>query len=390
MNYTKNIHKLYIISFFFGLMPAYVIERLFWEARGMTIQMVVYAEIIYAATIVLLEVPTGILADKWGRKNMIVVCAFLGSLEFFLLIYSTEFWHFAVVVFLAGIATTAYSGSANAFLYDSLKMSGAEPHFEKELGRINAIDITSTIIAALSGSLLASRFDFELNYWLSFGGMTIAMLFSFTLVEPPNQHESDETTNIREYISTSFNVFRRNPAIFQVVLVGMVTGAAITFIDEFWQLYLDRIGIPMVFFGIFSAATFLLRIPGTLFAYLLKSTFSYRSLLITVSIVFSIGFACIALLKGSIGLIAILVVCLFAGITEPLTTGYLHHRIDSKMRATVDSFQSLGLNVIMILTSLGFGYFSTRYDLFGGFGFIAIFCTIFLLYLTMDKKELNK
>ena len=50
MDYTANLHKLFALRFFSSLIPAYVIERLFWEERGMTIQMVVYTEIIYALT----------------------------------------------------------------------------------------------------------------------------------------------------------------------------------------------------------------------------------------------------------------------------------------------------------------------------------------------------
>lgn len=68
MNDLSNIRKLYVIRFFHNLIPAYVIERLFWEQRGMSIQMVVYTEIIFAVTVVLLEVPTGIIADKWGHS----------------------------------------------------------------------------------------------------------------------------------------------------------------------------------------------------------------------------------------------------------------------------------------------------------------------------------
>lgn len=41
----NNVWKLYAARFFQSLIPAYVIERLFWEARGMTIQQVVYTEI---------------------------------------------------------------------------------------------------------------------------------------------------------------------------------------------------------------------------------------------------------------------------------------------------------------------------------------------------------
>ncbi len=109
--------------FFQSLIPAYVIERLFWEERGITVQEVVYTEVIFAVTIVLLEIPSGIVADKWGRKNMILLSSVLEAIMFFLLINSTEFWHFAIAIFLSGIAGSANSGAENALLYDSLLLS---------------------------------------------------------------------------------------------------------------------------------------------------------------------------------------------------------------------------------------------------------------------------
>jgi MFS family permease len=149
MNYMDNIWKLYANRFFSNLIPAYVIERLFWEQRGMSIQMVVYTEIIFAITVILLEVPTGILADKWSRKNMIVLEVFLEFCMFLILVFATEFWHFAVAVFLAGIGRSAGSGSMNALLYDSLLLNGKEQSFEKYLGRMNVCTFIAAILDIL-------------------------------------------------------------------------------------------------------------------------------------------------------------------------------------------------------------------------------------------------
>jgi len=79
---------------------------------------------------------------------------------------------------------------------------------------------------------------------------------------------------------------------------------------------------------------------------------------------------------------------LFAGLIEPLASGYLQHRIDSSMRATLGSFQSLGENAAVMLAGLGFGYFSSEFDIFGGFGFISVLCGAFLVYFAMASKKL--
>ncbi|KIL35079.1 MFS transporter [Cohnella kolymensis] len=387
MSYRSNLWKLYAIRFFHNLIPAYVIERLFWEERGMTIQMVVYAEIIYAVTIVLLEVPTGILADKRGRKQMIVLSALLGCCEFLILVFATVFWHFAAVVFLAGIARSASSGAENALLYDSLLLVGREQHFEKHLGRLNVCDLTSAVLAALCGSLLASRFGFELNYWISFASMSVSLPLALMLVEPPVKSSLDEPIPVRQYLKTSVLFFHRNPGVRMVLLTGMIIGSCLTFIDEFWQIYLNRLEIPVVYFGTYSAGLMLLRVPGNLLAHIVKNRLRYRPLLLGVTVVVAAGYLCISVYIGYAGLASMLLICLMSSIVEPVAAGYLHHRIDSSMRATIDSFQLLGENMLMIITGLGFGYFSSQYDIFGGYGFLALVCGVFLVYFAAGSRK---
>ncbi|MDF2958556.1 MAG: transporter [Paenibacillus sp.] len=392
MNYTANLRTLYALRFFSSLIPAYVIERLYWEERGMTIQMVVYTEIIYALTIVLLEVPTGMMADKWGRKRMLVLSALFGFSEFVILLVATEFWHFALVVFLAGVSRSAGSGSENALLYDSLMLQGKASSFEKQLGRLNACDFISAMLAALCGSLLASRFGLELNYWISLGSALIALFLSLLLIEPAAAADgapAEEAIPLKQYAAVSLRFFRMNPGVSLVVLSGMVTGAAISYIEEFWQLYVSRLGMPVIYFGVLSAAIMLLQLPGNLLAHMLIGRFSYRTLIFIVTAIFAVGFTCAAASKDYIGLAAMLIICLCSGVMEPLATGYLHHRIDSSMRATIDSFQSLGGNLVHTLAGLGFGYFSSRYDVFGGYGFIALLCYAFLVWFIGASRNVH-
>lgn len=97
----SNVWKLYSYWFFHNLILAYVIEVLYWQDRGMTVQMMVYAGTIYAVIVILLEIPTGVLADRWSRKNLLVVGAALSCAEFAILIFARSFWHFALAVALA-------------------------------------------------------------------------------------------------------------------------------------------------------------------------------------------------------------------------------------------------------------------------------------------------
>lgn len=391
MNYMSNIWKLYAIRFFHNLIPAYVIERLFWEQRGMTIQMVVYTEILYAITVILLEIPTGILADKWGRKRMMIWNAFFGCLEFAILIFAHSFWQFAAAILLAGIGRAMSSGSENALLYDSLRSGGRECHFEKYLGRVNTIDFTAVIIASLYGSILGARFGYVLDYRLSVVSMLISLFASFSLKEPASSEIPEEPVPVREYVRFSIGFFRGNPDVCLVLLAGMVTGACLNFLDEFWQLYVVRLGIPVEYFGVLLSLILLTRLPGNMLSHAVKKRFGYRSLLAVTTGVFSAGFLYLAAFRGFTTLGAILLIGLTSGLIDPLVSGYLHHRItDSAKRATLDSFQSLGLRAALMLTGLGFGAFCGRFDINAGYAFLSALCGVFLIYfLTASKRRVE-
>lgn len=180
----NNIWKLYLIVFFHNLIPAYVIERIFSAERGLTIQQVVYCEMIYAAVVVLLEIPSGILSDRWGRKKVLLISGLLAVLEFLILIRAFHFSYFAFVAFLAGISGALSSGTQHALLYDSLKAAGLESDYESILGRMNVIDYTAVVLAALSGGLMANRFNLELNYWISALSMLLSFFLIYTLQVP--------------------------------------------------------------------------------------------------------------------------------------------------------------------------------------------------------------
>jgi hypothetical protein len=241
-------------------------------------------------------------------------------------------------------------------------------------------------LAALSGSLMAGWYGFELNYWVSFAGMLVSLCISLTLAEPELKSKQDEPIAIKDYVKASVNFFGRNQGVCLVLLSGMVTGAALNFIDEFWQLYVNRLGVPVIYFGLFSAGLSFLKLPGSILAYGIKNRLNYRALISGVVFVFAAGMLCLYAIEGFAGLVVIFLICIASGVMEPIASGYLHHRIDSSMRATIDSFQSLGLRSIIIIIGSGFGFFSSRYDIFGGYGFVSFICVFFIYFLISSKN----
>ncbi|MGE5580649.1 MAG: MFS transporter [Bacillota bacterium] len=384
MKCVRNIWILVITRFFQGLVPAYVIERLFWEQRGITVEQVIYCEISYGIAVIALEIPTGVLADKWSRKGLLVFHAVLSCLEFLILIYATEFWHFALVCFMAGIATSARSGSESALLYDSLSMAGRQDEFEMHLGRLNAVDLAATTIAALSGGLLAGRYGFVLNYWISVGSAAVGLAATIRLVEPSTRTEAASRMGIPEYVSKSLAFLRSHHDVAHVMVTGMVLGAFITYPDEFWQVSLNQSSVPVTYFGVFFVVAYLGRILGSALTFRILKAVSHKTLLTVVTATMALGFG-VMTLPGATGITALAAVSAVYGLVEPAVSGYLHHRVGSQIRATVDSFQSLGLRGVSTAVGLGFSL-ASRTSISRGFGLLSLLCGAYLSWLLFTRS----
>ncbi|RWZ55128.1 MFS transporter [Halobacillus fulvus] len=381
----KNVKLLFVIQMCSSFIPAYVIERLFWEMRGMTVSMVVYTEILYAVTIIVMEIPTGVLADKWGRKPMLVVAAGLGCLEFTILLYATEFWHFASAVFFAAIATAASSGAVHALLYESLSKEQQEKNFDRSVGYLQAVEGVTFIVVALLGSWSAERFGYEWNYAVSLLAMCVAFVFTCLLTEPEQKTGGDEEPL---YIWEGIQALWKQPEQYVVLLSGIILGASIVFIDEFWQLYVRDGGLSVGWFGIVMSVLFLLRIPGQVTAHLLVQRYAAESILLWVLAIFSLGFLYVSVAPGLMGLAAIFIICLCDGLVYPIVVSRLHRSIDTKARATAESLWSWCENLVMVLIGFCFSYAATMNGLTGGFAFIGAVCGLsFVICMMMVYKK---
>nr|WP_251139358.1 MFS transporter [Exiguobacterium sp. s146] len=372
------------IRWFDALIPAYTIERLFWESRTITVQEVVYLEMLYAVLVVLLEVPTGVLADRFERRRLMQIGVGLECLSFIVLLLSFSFVGFAVAIGLSGIGAAFRSGAENALLYETLEQTSKTETFERTVGRLNVIGIVAAVLAALSGSLLATEYTFELNYVLSIVSLFIATACSLGLVEP-RRVESDERLMWAD-IAAGFRFIRQHRRVFIVTSLFVVTLSAFNFIDEFWQLYARDVALPLYWFGMLSTILLLIQIPGQLVAPVLLRFATAERWLHWIGWGIGIGFVILGLYPGPIGLVMMVGMACLIGIVEPLYLGALHHRVPSAIRATTESSVSMVLHGGIILFGLVFAVGASM-TLFAAFLFIGITVCVHQAIVTVIARR---
>ncbi len=383
----SNIWKFYTFTFFRAFIFAYVTERIFQQARGLSVTEMVYLDIIFFVLVLLLEVPSGALADRWSRKKILMIGVVFVALEFFIPIFAFNFWIFALASVAAAIGVVLQSGTANAFMYDTLKSLKQEKTFEKFLGKEKFLRYTANGVAIVLGGFVAHYISLEATYWFSLIGMPLALILAASMTEP-KIHTTTAEVSYWKHIADAGQFIWANKSLRFIVLYGVITGAVLVEIDEYVQLFYQAVGLPIVFFGIVSTTWLLLQGVGGFIAGYLKERIKLNALLLWV-LILSILFLFLAIvMKTLLSLIPLVLAFFVMGIMSPLVFGYLHHQTDSKHRATVDSFHSLLLNGISIVIGLGFAYFSDHISIFWGYSFLGALLVVYLVYYIAAQGKL--
>jgi len=178
------------------------------------------------------------------------------------------------------------------------------------------------------------------------------------------------------YIILGKDFLKNNRVIFQYCMIGCFLSASFTYMDEFWQLLIIEINVPIYLFGIVSIGYSIFSIPGNLFVDKIKKVVSYDKFFKLSPFVYAIGFILIALFKSYVMFIPMAVLGMWKGVLEPLLGGCIQHNTKSEIRATVESLISFIERFISIGVGFIFSVFANK-NIFTGYLSLGIMCLIY-------------
>ena len=188
---AKQIRTLYITGVLgnLSLTGAWVVIL---AARGFSLVEIGFAETLFHITSLICEIPSGMLADIYGRKKMLAlgnVMAIAGDLVMF---FSTDFWLVALSMPFHAMAYNFASGSGEALAYDSMKLEGAEAGYERYNSNQSIIYRIATGVSTLMAGL-ALYLGYKTSYLISALMGSLTLFFTLKLVEVRCQ--DNETSN---------------------------------------------------------------------------------------------------------------------------------------------------------------------------------------------------
>lgn len=352
---------------------------------GLSIAEFAALNVIWAITIVLLEVPSGALADQFGRRRLMIIAGWLMVAEMSVLClmpvgnHDAVLWLFVLNRILSGAAEACASGADEALAYDSLPEGERSTLWPRLMARLSRAMALGFIVSSISGSVLYDHANVSaLLQWLGMGDVGRALTMKIPLVlnfltgvacltvclrmteAPLAAMKTSLSDRVRDAVQGIIDTGRwiwHTHAALKIIVLGLVFDSIIrlflTVASNFYRL----VGIGESWYGVIGTVASML---GLLTAGLMErctGRYSMTRNFAGLALVIFGSLICAAHPQsGWLGVALIMPLMLGMRFLQFFLSHYLNAEVSSERRATALSFRGMTMNIAYGGMTLLFGW----------------------------------
>lgn len=346
---TRSMKKNLRLFYAFRLLAtSYVylpIFMLFQASRGMTFAESMALGCIFSGVIVLVEVPTGVFADRLGRRRSMLVGALAMMVSCAIATRATAFGELALAEALAALSLALCSGADTAYLYDFLRQHDRAHEYNHRESTASAFHLLGSAIAFGASGFLA-EIDLALPYVITAGIAGLAAVIACLMDDDRDLARAAPT---RQQLFAAVGDVVRNARLAWLVGYSAVVFVLVRATVYLYQPYLQARGLDLVEIGLLFACVYCVASLVAYRTHALRKRAGDELLLWGLLGVLAVSFLALAGASSGPWLLALLGVQAVAnGIYSPLTKPLLNAEIsDSRRRAAVLSVESMARRVAM-------------------------------------------
>ena len=361
------------------------------ETRGLTIGQVLLFDAVFFGSSLLSEVPTGVVADRYGRKTSMVSGSLVISVGFLVFALAGTLPVLLSAYVLFGVGSALMSGADDAYLFDALRAVGRVREFPAVAGRLNGLMTLTiagfTIIGGLMATVTPLSWPIVASGVLSLTAASLA----WRLEEPPREPGNAADSFFATGLSASRRVLAV-PSLRWAATLGALPWVAGFVAFTVWQPVLIGYEVPVAAFGWVAAGMMLVAATGGWSADWFSRRLGMSGVLLLLPVIGAIG-----LLGGSGGMrwvVPLFGLAPFAqNALHPVTTVYISRRVPDSERATALSFQQFGGQFATIFVMLALSFLVSRIALGYALGgtsalLLAVAVVAWLLWRRAGDREL--
>jgi MFS family permease len=340
------------------------VEKLFMSEIGFTPASIGLMAGVYALAVPVLEIPSGLLADRWSRKGVLVAATAALVSAVAIAAASNSVGLYMLSALCLGVYIAMQSGTTDSILYDTLIEEGEDTvQFDRLLGQLGMISSVTLVVSSLVGGWIASVWSPRTAYVATLPFIAASIIALACIREPHLHRQTIDETGGRRSLAVqardTFATITRRSEVRRVALLMALCAMLVQMVIEFGPLWLLELRSKPGSYGPFSAAAFgALGVGGWLAGHVDLHRRSHRRIAVAVIAASTATFSTLRNMPGvtiaMAGFVTTLVVARIA------LTAKLHAASESSVRAGVSSAVSTLSFVIFLPISVVFGLITDR------------------------------
>jgi DHA3 family tetracycline resistance protein-like MFS transporter len=348
-----------VISIFF-IFPAFYI--IYLKDLGLSLFQIGLLLSVTSLSSLLFEVPTGAIADIYGRKFSTILGVFLSGVAMICIYFATEFYSLLILFFLWGAVGTFISGAREAWIVDLVKTNGKENLVKEFFVKRHSFGGAACLLSGIIGAIIVAKLGLGV-IWIISGASLVLTSIAFLFGQ---EHFKREDVKIRGGFrkvlfqsKKSVKFCWNHRILFNFLLMILIISFMIGFAGDItWYPLLQENGLKDYWFGIFFSGTFILSIfIPYLVKPLAKKAGSYvKYLMWVIAAMFFILFSVIFVNSLIAAIIAAFLFFSMWDFFHPARNIIFQKFTPSPMRATIGSLESMiySIGTLIALPVAGF------------------------------------
>ena len=370
---SRNFWKIFSLKFLGEFLPIAPVLILYYTVNGLNSTQIFTIQAAFHLAVLLLEVPSGYLADVIGRKRTLVLGAFFFPLGLAVYAAGRSFPAFVLAEVVLAVSVSMRSGCDSAMIFDSLRQLGRQGEYKRFEGWSALVARTGTAVSSVAGGLLAAVF-LRLPFLANVATALFMPPLTLALVEPEREKRCSaeplrDILRICRFCLTQAHI---RPVI---LFCGLLMACQLTALWAYF-LHYQALGIGVGWFGILFAVFQLAGALGGARSHAFSERFG-AGITLFLALLSPVFFILLGLFP-SVWLLPLIPANAFLwNLAYPVLLERLNLAVGSDVRATVLSLAAMSGSVLFVAVSPLFGRLvdtfslSTAFVALGGFFLLA-------------------
>jgi len=389
MQLKHNILKMYLLKAVLWFMVAMPIIVLFFQEHGLSLTQVMFLQAIYSLSVAVFEIPSGYIADLFGRKNTIIISTIFSFIGYVIFSFYEGFLAFAIAEVLIGIGGSLMSGSDSAILYDTLLETGNKEAYTRIEGKNYAIGNFSEATAGVLGGFLAVG-SIYLPIYVQTAILFLSIPIALSLVETTLHKENRLDKSFKSIFKVLKFAMIDNKKLKWLIVYSSAMGVATLSVAWFAQPFFKQVNVPLTYFGILWAGLNFSAGFTSLNSHKFNQNKEKGKMLFYLALAMIGALLFVGFNMTLFGLFFILSIYLLRGIVTPILRHAINENTTSNKRATVLSIRSFIIRISFAIFAPILGFLADDYSLSISFYVLAILVGFFSILSALQLYKMDK